>query len=367
MQEDNMKDTALCFRLVMNVLLLLTCMHVHLSYPQNAVYLQVDPNRLQFFEYDSIVLSCKGLGEANGWRVRRKFKGVNTICASSWEISTGPCTIKNAFGADGGEYWCEAKRGKRSSVVNITITAGSVILESPVLPVMDRHNVTLRCRTKQASSNVTAGFYKNGSFIRSSSTGEMTILSVSKSDEGLYKCSISGAGESPESWLTVRDTKSADSVNLMSPDNPVMKEDTLIVRCTKKSSFSLMGDYKDDLHLNTISLGEMIVHSVSASDEGLYKCSISGAGRSAESWLIVRALDKENHPFYNCSLWGFVVLRTVGTILLAALGLVVGLVPFRKPIAGRSTSPSCHPTSSPQTCEEHQSPETQLVTESSDT
>ncbi|KAF3698151.1 hypothetical protein EXN66_Car013832 [Channa argus] len=184
----------------MNVLLLLTCMHVHLSYPQNAVYLQVDPNRLQFFEYDSIVLSCKGLGEATGWRVRRKFKGVNTICASSWEISTGPCTIKNAFGADGGEYWCEAKRGKRSSVVNITITA----------------------------------------------------------------------------------------------------------------------------------------------------------------------LDKENHPFYNCSLWGFVVLRTVGTILLAALGLVVGLVPFRKPV-GMSTSPSCHPTSSPQTCEEHQSPETQLVTESSET
>ncbi|KAL7375850.1 hypothetical protein ABVT39_025342 [Epinephelus coioides] len=31
----------------------------------------------------------------------------------------------------------------------------------------------------------------------------MTISSVSKSDEGLYRCHISGAGESPESRLTV--------------------------------------------------------------------------------------------------------------------------------------------------------------------
>ncbi|GAA6232326.1 high affinity immunoglobulin gamma Fc receptor IB-like [Lates japonicus] len=31
----------------------------------------------------------------------------------------------------------------------------------------------------------------------------MTIQNVSKSDEGLYRCSISGAGESPESRLTV--------------------------------------------------------------------------------------------------------------------------------------------------------------------
>uniref|UniRef100_A0A1A7ZZF0 Ig-like domain-containing protein n=1 Tax=Nothobranchius furzeri TaxID=105023 RepID=A0A1A7ZZF0_NOTFU len=31
----------------------------------------------------------------------------------------------------------------------------------------------------------------------------MTLQNISKSDEGRYKCSISGKGESPESWLAV--------------------------------------------------------------------------------------------------------------------------------------------------------------------
>ena len=83
-------------------------------------------------------------------------------------------------------------------------SAGSVILESPALPVMEGNPVTLRCRNKTPSTNLTADFYKDGLFNRSSSTGEMIIYSVSKCDEGLYKCNISGAGESPESWLAVR-------------------------------------------------------------------------------------------------------------------------------------------------------------------
>ena len=84
---------------------------------------------------------------------------------------------------------------------NLCFPAGSVILESPVLPVMEGNDVTLSCRNKTTSSNLTADFYKDGRLIRSSSTGEMTIHSVSWSDEGLYKCDISGAGGSPESWL----------------------------------------------------------------------------------------------------------------------------------------------------------------------
>ncbi|XP_026225399.1 high affinity immunoglobulin gamma Fc receptor I-like isoform X4 [Anabas testudineus] len=146
---------------------------------------------------------CEGLGELTGWRVKRRLKGFETICSSSWEMSTGPCTIKNAFIADSGEYWCQASGDTRSSTVNVTVTAGSVILESPVLPVMEGDDVTLRCRKKQAPSNLTAEFYKDGHFMGSSSTGEMIVHSVSRSHEGLYKCSISGAGESPESWLKV--------------------------------------------------------------------------------------------------------------------------------------------------------------------
>ncbi|TMS02146.1 hypothetical protein E3U43_007686 [Larimichthys crocea] len=40
----------------------------------------------------------------------------------------------------------------------------------------------------------------------------MTIHSASKSDEGFYKCSISGGGESLSSWLAVENSPpSADS------------------------------------------------------------------------------------------------------------------------------------------------------------
>ncbi len=79
-----------------------------------------------------------------------------------------------------------------------------MILESPVLPVREGTNVTLRCRKKTTSSRLPADFYKDGLLMGSSSTREMTIHNVSKSDEGLYKCRISDIGESPESWLAVR-------------------------------------------------------------------------------------------------------------------------------------------------------------------
>lgn len=81
---------------------------------------------------------------------------------------------------------------------------GSVILESPVLPVQEGEAVTLRCRNRTMfSSNLTAEFYKNGLLFGRSATGNM-IMHVSKTDEGLYKCHISGAADSPDSWLAVR-------------------------------------------------------------------------------------------------------------------------------------------------------------------
>ena len=79
-----------------------------------------------------------------------------------------------------------------------------MILESPVVPVKDGENVALHCRRKTPISNLKADFYKDDVLMESSPTGEMTINNVSKSDEGLYKCSIPDAGQSPGSWLSVR-------------------------------------------------------------------------------------------------------------------------------------------------------------------
>ncbi|KAF3837597.1 hypothetical protein F7725_005061 [Dissostichus mawsoni] len=65
-------------------------------------------------------------------------------------------------------------------------SGGSVILQSPVLPVMEGDNVTLTCRTKMADPP-SADFYKDGVSIRNESDGHMTLHHVNRSDEGLYK------------------------------------------------------------------------------------------------------------------------------------------------------------------------------------
>lgn len=78
-----------------------------------------------------------------------------------------------------------------------------MILESPVLPVMEGHQVTLRCLTRSSASNLTAAFYRNGSLVATEPSGHLTISQVSRADEGLYKCLMSGVGESPSSWISV--------------------------------------------------------------------------------------------------------------------------------------------------------------------
>lgn len=80
----------------------------------------------------------------------------------------------------------------------------AVMLESPIHPVMEGDSVTLRCRKNKTPANNIADFYKHGVYTGTGYKGELTIHNVSKSDEGFYKCRISGDGESPEKWLSVR-------------------------------------------------------------------------------------------------------------------------------------------------------------------
>ncbi|XP_036968587.1 Fc receptor-like protein 5 [Acanthopagrus latus] len=196
-----MEVTALCIRLLTNVLFLLSA----LDHTVDSLSLRVDPNREQFFRYDPVALHCDASSGSVQWKFVHKSEVEKAKCKlTDGATSTGSsCSFKNVYPEEGGEYWCEDGEGKRSNNITINVTNGSVILDSPALPVIEGAAVTLRCRSKTTSSNLTAGFYKDGRLIRSSSTGEMIIHSVSRSDEGQYKCNISGVGESPESWLFV--------------------------------------------------------------------------------------------------------------------------------------------------------------------
>ncbi|XP_039678218.1 low affinity immunoglobulin gamma Fc region receptor II-b-like isoform X2 [Perca fluviatilis] len=158
----------------------------------------------QFFSWTFVSLSCEEDDSAAGWTLRRNTtkEQMMTQC-DHWGRSDGSsCVISHIFPLDSGVYWCESREGATSNIINITVTGGPVILESPVLPVMEGHDVTLHCKTK-TSSNLPAAFYRDGSFIRTEPASHMNIRGASRSDEGLYKCSISGVGESPPSWVSV--------------------------------------------------------------------------------------------------------------------------------------------------------------------
>ncbi|XP_042257859.1 low affinity immunoglobulin gamma Fc region receptor II-b-like [Thunnus maccoyii] len=195
-----MEVTALCFRLLMLEIVQLGT-QVQKS---DAAFLRITPNRLQHFDYDSVSLDCVGFDDSTQLRGIRNNEEFTPVCDINKRTPTGSlCTIEGAYPEDSGEYWCETDDGERSNSVNITVTDSSVILESPVLPVMEGDDVTLRCRNKTNSTNLRADFYKDGVLMKSTAAGEMTINSVSMSDEGLYKCT-SDVGTSPESWLAVR-------------------------------------------------------------------------------------------------------------------------------------------------------------------
>ncbi|XP_030608861.1 Fc receptor-like B [Archocentrus centrarchus] len=188
----------LCIRLLVTLVILLSAHDQKVD----AVSLRIVPSRSQFFEYESVTFYCEG---DVYWEVVHNIKGKINYCShtSKRTPAGSSCTIKNIYTADSGEYWCETEGGKRSNSINIAVTAGSVILEVPAVPVFMEETATLRCRNKIASSNFTSNFYKDGVHVHRSFTGETTIQRVSSVDEGLYKCSISGAGDSPESWLNV--------------------------------------------------------------------------------------------------------------------------------------------------------------------
>nr|XP_033466052.1 Fc receptor-like protein 5 isoform X1 [Epinephelus lanceolatus] len=164
--------------------------------------LSIRPDKSQFFRYDHIYLSCDAPPNSTGWTLRKHNS------SETPEPCENGCTLDDVYPSDSGVYWCESEQGKCSNAVNITVTAGVVILESPALPVRKGDEVTLSCihkerYSKNPTSNFNATFYKNSVFIGTEPDGILTLRQVSTSDEGFYKCEHPTKGESPESWLGV--------------------------------------------------------------------------------------------------------------------------------------------------------------------
>ncbi|XP_014832860.1 PREDICTED: low affinity immunoglobulin gamma Fc region receptor II-a-like isoform X2 [Poecilia mexicana] len=170
---------------------------------------QVLPDRSQFFQYESVAfsLNCDQQEDAAVWTIKRNTsKQISSLCPSyTTDRHESTCFLSELYEMDSGVYWCESEAGKISNTISITVTGGELILEIPALPVMEGDEVVLRCRTREKlSGNNSSTFYKDKLFIGSSVRGSITLQRVSKYDEGNYRCHMSGVGESPDSFLTVR-------------------------------------------------------------------------------------------------------------------------------------------------------------------
>lgn len=78
----------------------------------------------------------------------------------------------------------------------------------------------------------------------------------------------------------------------VSPESPVLPVtvDTVTLSCRdQKTSSNLTADVHEGVLLfGSSSEGEVTIHIVSKSDEGLYKCNISNVRESFASWLADR-------------------------------------------------------------------------------
>ncbi|KAK2860186.1 hypothetical protein Q7C36_004352 [Tachysurus vachellii] len=166
----------------------------------------IRPSRTQHFTAESLSLSCEDQSDSTGWTVRLYTHNETSFNCSS--VSGSTCNISSLSTSHTGVYWCQSESGGRSNSVNITVHNGAVILDSPVHPVTEGRNLTLRCLFRNPNISVASvDFYKDDTFLQNQTTGEMIISTVSKSDEGFYHCKHPERGESLKSWVSVRGEK----------------------------------------------------------------------------------------------------------------------------------------------------------------
>ncbi|XP_025757445.1 Fc receptor-like protein 5 isoform X3 [Oreochromis niloticus] len=174
-----------------------------------AATLSIHPDRSVLFFYETVTLSCAVPGSFSSWTVKRNTSTKSSVSCETWgQLNGSSCTIKGVYPSDSGVYWCESDSGECSNTINIRVATG-VILQGPAVPLTEGDSVTLNCSykekyAKQSTSNFSAAFYRNGTFIGNKSEGRMSFIHVSKENEGFYKCEHPTKGRSPEIWLEVR-------------------------------------------------------------------------------------------------------------------------------------------------------------------
>ncbi|KAL6456598.1 hypothetical protein MHYP_G00351420 [Metynnis hypsauchen] len=270
-------------------------------------------------EGDSVTLSCEVTGSSTGWtfswyRAVLYRQGLQQIrdahgnvlyhvelLSDSRRGARGSYTLSPAALNHTGVYVCRAERGEPayqtqySTAQTLWITGSSPPASLIISPSRAQHfsagSLSLSCEGQSDSAGWRMRRYTHSGEVSdcSSVTGSTcSISSLYTSLTGVYWCQSESGGGSDPLNITVHN----GDVILDSPVHPVTEGDSLTLRCLFRSTkpSNLTADfYKDGSLLQSQTKGEMIIRTVSKSDEGLYHCKHPERGESPQSWLSVRA------------------------------------------------------------------------------
>ncbi|XP_047655668.1 leukocyte immunoglobulin-like receptor subfamily B member 2 isoform X2 [Tachysurus fulvidraco] len=271
-------------------------------------------------EGDSVTLSCEVTDSSTDWTFswytvvpyRDGLTGINNnhgyivyveLLSDSSRGSGGKYTLSPAALKHTGVYMCRGERGEPalhtqySNLQPLWITGESPPVSLIINPSRTQHftndSLSLSSEDQSKSTGWTVRRYTHSERVLDCShwgsiTGSTCNISfLSTYYTGVYWCvSESGKNSNPIN-VTVHDGE----VILESPVHPVTEGHPLTLRCLyhNPNPSNLRADfYKDGSVLQNQTTGEMIIQTVSKSDEGFYQCKHPERGESLKSWVSVR-------------------------------------------------------------------------------
>ncbi|XP_059425805.1 high affinity immunoglobulin gamma Fc receptor I-like [Carassius carassius] len=296
-------------------------------------------------EGDPVTLICEVKRSSTGWTfswftltLSSDYRYHYDLLSDSSRGAGGNYTVSSAAVNHTGVYVCRAERGEPAYYTQysnkqlICVTGVSPPVSLMVSPSRTQHftsvSLSLSCEDQSNSTGWTVRRYTESrqlkdcsSLRRGSQTGSScTIRDTRTSDTGVYWCeSESGEKHHPVN-ITVH-----SGVILESPVHPVTEGETLTLRCLDQytSSPNLRADFYKDGSLIQNQTTEMIISTVSKSDEGFYSCKLPERGESPESWISVTGESQSNLSHSGSQIS---VLHTLSSVLAVCPYLLVTVV-----------------------------------------
>ncbi|XP_066500493.1 Fc receptor-like protein 5 [Hoplias malabaricus] len=289
-------------------------------------------------EGDSVTLSCEVDISSKGWTfswyravpyrqgltqitdVHGKVVYSVELLSDSRRGAGGSYTLSPAALYHTGVYVCGAERGEPafhtqySSPQPLWITGNSPPVSLIISPSRTQHfstdSLSLSCEGHRDSAGWRVRRYTHSEKVSNCSSVPgftCNISSLSTSDTGVYWCQSESGERSDPVNITVHN----GDVILESPVHSVSEGYSLTFLClyrSTKSSLLPADFYKDGVLLQKQTTGEMTIHKVSKSHEGLYHCKHPEKGESPQSWISVRAIisniptpHRQGHHFFTVS------------------------------------------------------------------